>query len=472
MKKFLMLPFLLIAALLFVSCGVDDIDDALAGSACETLDTFKCDDNILLKCEDYVWEKIKKCSGSKICNATKGICEETDENSDDNGDTDNNGNTNPGGNQGGDNGNTNPGGDNGDSGYNPDPSDSGDSGYNPPDNGDSGDSGYNPPDNGDSGDSGYNPPDNGDSGQNPPAPNQCTGLSIDWSSMVFLEGVYYADVEFGSSSYTDDFSIEFYQNEEGTASNGTYYLGTGDNANYATCTECVRAYQDYNESTDKYAKLFFQESGTLKITKGSSDGSLAGTLSAKLVEVTIDKNNDYLSTPVSGGDCVEIESGSFNYNAGGNDNPTTECTGLSIDWSSFLYFEEDEIAGYFADVEFGNASKSDDFSIEFCQNNTCDNTAKKGTYNLGSGANTNYRTCTECVMVYQDLTGNDYTKYFFQQSGTLQITKATTSNMGIAGTLSAKLVEVDIDANTLDSTPVSGGACVEIESGSFNYSGN
>lgn len=318
MKKFLMI--LLITPLLFVSCGVDDIEDEISGSACETLDSFKCDGNILLKCEDYAWEKIKKCSDNKRCDATKGTCEETGENSEDNGDTDNNGNTNPGGNQGGDNGNTNPGGDNGDSGYTPDPSDSGDSGYNPPDNGDSGDSGYNPPDNGDSGDSGYNPPDNGDSGQNPPAPNQCTGLSIDWSS--------------------------------------------------------------------------------------------------------------------------------------------------------FTYYADEKIEGYFADVEFGNTSKSDDFSIEFCYDEYCsDNTARTGNHNLGSGANTNYSTCTECVMVYQDLINNDYSKYFFQQSGTLNITKAD-NNRGLAGTLSAKLVEVDIDASTLDSTPVSGGECVEIESGSFNYNGN
>ena len=56
MKKFLMFPFLFIAAFLFVSCvSEEDLESALAGSACETLDSFKCDGDILLKCEEYTW---------------------------------------------------------------------------------------------------------------------------------------------------------------------------------------------------------------------------------------------------------------------------------------------------------------------------------------------------------------------------------------------------------------------------------
>lgn len=449
MKKFLMISLLIFAALFFVSCvDEEDIESAIAGSPCETTDTFRCDGDILLKCENYAWEKFKFCTG-KRCDAVKGTCEATDENSgESDADTDNQGN-NPGGNQGdnGDSGNSpapNPGDDNGDSGSNPNPGD---------DNGDTG----NGNDTADTGDTGYQPPDNGDTGNQQ---QECTGLSIDWSSLT-------TDDEYNGSYYytsgNPHVEIEFIYSDNSTVKKGTFNLGSGVNTNYKTCTECVMIIRNNDE--------FFQTSGTLKIDSVDSSNNIKGTLSAKFAKATIDEDT-YESTFVPGGECFEIQSGSFdNTTGGGSDTPETGCTGLSIDWNTFIYYEDENIEGYFADVEFGG-SGSDDFQIQFFQNG---GTVHNGTYNLGTGDNANYKTCTECVLAYQDYnqSTDEYAKLFFQKSGTLKITNAT-SDGSFSGTLtSVKLIEVTIDpSNDYTSTPVSGGACLEIESGSFNYSGN
>ena len=221
---------------------------------------------------------------------------------------------------------------------------------------------------------------------------------------------------------------------------------------------------------------YFQQSGTIRFNSfNSTSGALSAQLnSVKLVEVTIANDGSYTSTPVTNGKCLEIQDTTINVgNNGGNDDPATGCTGLSIDWSSFTYYEDDNIEGYFAYVEFGNTSMSDDFQMQFFQNSN--GKISTGTYDLSSGKNANYSTCTECVLAYQDYneSTDKYTKLFFQKSGTLKLPKATTNGAALVGTISAKLIEVTIDpSNDYTSTPVSGGACLEIETGSFNYSGN
>ena len=447
MKKVISLLSLILAMFFLVSCVDEgDIESALAGSPCETSDTFKCDGDILLKCEDYVWEKFKLCTG-KRCDAAKGTCEAADENSGGNDADSGDSGYNPGGNQ---NDPTDP-------GYNQDPTS--DPTANPTD------PGYTDPTNDptdpttDPTNPGY--PDPTGDPTNDPQPG-CTGLSVNWSSLTTDSddpGVYYY------TSGNPYVSFEFVYPDDSTVKKGTYDLGSSINSNYKTCTECVRIIRDHED-------FFFQTSGTLKIDSVDSSNNIKGSISAKFAEVYIDADT-YESTPVPGGECFEIQSGYFDNTTGGGDTPATGCTGLSIDWSSFTYYEDDYIEGYFADVEFGSSSKSDDFQMQFFQNSN--GKISTGTYDLGSGKNANYKTCTECVLAYQDYneSTDEYAKLFFQKSGTLKLTKATTSGAALAGTISATLIEVTIDPdNEYTSTPVSGGACLEIEAGSFNYSGN
>jgi hypothetical protein len=86
-----------------------------------------------------------------------------------------------------------------------------------------------------------------------------------------------------------------------------------------------------------------------------------------------------------------------------------------------------------------------------------------GTYDLGAGVNANFNSCSECVLIFED----DYSKTYFQQSGTLTITENKAGTLETKGTLTAKLVEVTI-ADDYTSTPVAGGGCFEIEAGTWD----
>src|SRR5690606_15895826 len=61
-------------------------------------------------------------------------------------------------------------------------------------------------------------------------------------------------------SETDAGYIEFYP----AAAVGDFDLGSEANLNYASCSECVRVFEDFDGST--IARQYFQESGTLSIT--------------------------------------------------------------------------------------------------------------------------------------------------------------------------------------------------------------
>ncbi|MBK7399776.1 MAG: hypothetical protein IPJ34_26855 [Myxococcales bacterium] len=91
-----------------------------------------------------------------------------------------------------------------------------------------------------------------------------------------------------------------------------------------------------------------------------------------------------------------------------------------------------------------------------------------GTFDLGAGKETNFSTCSHCVAVFEDMNAEGVAaRYFFQESGTLVLTVNPTPTTGeVKGRLEkVKLVEVTIDyaGKTYKSTPVPGGACLEIE---------
>ena len=149
--------------------------------------------------------------------------------------------------------------------------------------------------------------------------------------------------------------------------------------------------------------------------------------------------------------------------------PDSDCVGISIDWNSFVLYE----GAFRADAIIGDPDLEDGFSIEFNRNKI-----NVGPYDLGETKTKNrqYRTCEECVMVYMDCEDpyvfypDNCAAYFFQESGTLNVTAnddATEKEGNIEGTLSAKLIEVELSGMEydIDSTPLTNGRCVEIESG-------
>ena len=138
------------------------------------------------------------------------------------------------------------------------------------------------------------------------------------------------------------------------------------------------------------------------------------------------------------------------------------CTGFSADWSqltmyqsNFFYLGEDPVV-----------------YLELYQN--ANYTVEAGTYDLASEPNSNYETCTECVRILKDYVeaasedeSGHYEHIYFQKSGTLTI-DGVDDNGNIKGTIEAKLIEVTIDSETYASTPVEGGACLKIETATFD----
>jgi len=110
------------------------------------------------------------------------------------------------------------------------------------------------------------------------------------------------------------------------------------------------------------------------------------------------------------------------------------------------------------DLGFGG-SLPDIISFEFYSQAT-------GTFNLAIGNDSNFGTCTQCVLIYQDLNGpNDPQKTFFQTGGTLTIDMNTVPGAAADVTLSwsnVTLAEVTIDPTTFTSTLVPGGDCYTV----------
>ena len=144
------------------------------------------------------------------------------------------------------------------------------------------------------------------------------------------------------------------------------------------------------------------------------------------------------------------------------ENNTRECTGLSLDLQNLINSTAHQHIWYVGD--------DPRFFMQFYFEGGYGRMPDTGTYDLGSGSNTNYRTCTECVSVYKDAVNENYTKFYFQESGTLTVEPYDESTRGLHGTISATLAEIELDDKN-NSTPVPNGSCIEIEAAAFNSEG-
>jgi len=143
----------------------------------------------------------------------------------------------------------------------------------------------------------------------------CTTITLDEFHAI-APGGYYAllTTQLGGAN-TDDLGIEFYTPDTMTWS-GAIDLGTVENSNYATCTTCIRVFEDEPGSdTDPAPTIYFQTAGTLDLGTATltdadedpvyiTDGNITNV---HLVEVTIDDTTAE-STPVPGGKCLDIVS--------------------------------------------------------------------------------------------------------------------------------------------------------------------
>ena len=98
-----------------------------------------------------------------------------------------------------------------------------------------------------------------------------------------------------------------------------------------------------------------------------------------------------------------------------------------------------------------------------------------GTFNLAIGNDSNYATCTQCVLVFQDLAApQDAQKTFFQTGGTLTIDMNTIPGVAAGVGLSwsnLTLAQVTIDPDTFTSTLVPDGDCYNVVADEIFLSG-
>jgi hypothetical protein len=237
---------------------------------------------------------------------------------------------------------------------------------------------------------------------------------------------------------------------------GSVDLAVAPQDNYATCDDCARFDTDLVMGTP--TKVFFQSGGTLAITKADPGltGAFAGSLTdVTLIEVTID-GMTFTSTPVPNGECFHIASATWDTTV-----PST-CTDVTA--GSFAIKTPAMGSPYVQGVtsQFGGTDP-DTINLEFY------NAQAAGSYTLGTGADADYATCDHCVIVGQDNNGTNIAAAFFASAGTMAVTTPDTGNGKSKGTLTGvTLVEVTLDQMTGASTPIPGGACLNLATTSWD----
>lgn len=115
--------------------------------------------------------------------------------------------------------------------------------------------------------------------------------------------------------------------------------------------------------------------------------------------------------------------------------------------------------------------EADDFGIELYGSgyDPAFNGEDTGTFDLTMNADDNYETCSRCLLYFEDPT-SAAGRIFFTQSGTLVIDPSSTQLDGtITATLTdVTLVEVTIDPDTFQSTPVPNGTCLHLATGDIS----
>ena len=380
----------------------------------------------------------------------------------------------------------------------------GDTGNTGDDTGNTGDDTGNTGTDDDTADTGTGDNDTGNSGDDDTADTgdtavECTGISFESlplsTQYTGYEGALTEQI--GDPAGQDFISLQFYKEDYSEITElvpGTYNLAEGLNTNYGTCLECVLIYEDI----DGEAKTYFQQSGTLTISEiktGTIESK--GTVSAKLVEVTIAE--DYTSTPVEGGGCYEIEAGAWDNicipdcegkicgsdgcggtcgdgceedktcNTEGTACVDYSCTAITIGQAESVdVMESENYWSYGADYEPSTGEEiADEILVQIFAAPVADDS-----FDLSG---TNYSDSDQRILALEDpvyntsgaLTGLG--KTYFQQKGTISFesfdpatgkTKATISNL--------RLIEVTIEQGTYISTPVDGGTCLELSSGTID----
>jgi len=285
---------------------------------------------------------------------------------------------------------------------------------------------------------------------------------------------------------------------------GSFDLTSENNSNFATCAQCVMIYEDINPADGKEAKMYFQQQGKMVIEQMDTDehGKLSGKSSGNITgvrveEVVLDQN--MVSIPIPGGSCIEITDGEWDTgvckphceegaictadgcggicgctnnqycNEEGTECLDYQCEKITLDKISAPDYSKASYISNYSPAS-GDPAVPDLFTMMFAGG------VEKGTYDLGKENNTSLSTCSQCLVLQEDRDEANQTigKYFFQQKGYVYIGELGTNMDGKAsgesiGSLSGvRLIEVDLDTSSFETTPIKGGDCFEIESAEWH----
>ena len=330
-------------------------------------------------------------------------------------------------------------------------------------------------------------------------PYDCKKITFDEMKLHINEfdSYYYktkvSDNAIGSTALEDIMTLQFY-GDGYTLKEGTIDLGSGDNANYETCVECLLLYEDVDFYNNEYGRTFFQQKGELvfdEVKEGTFESR--GHASFRLVEVEIDDYSS-VSTPVPGGACYEVENltwdtictpqcdgrvcgpdgcgGECGENGAGC-GPDMACSAdqqSCVEWNcekiTLEDLTENDVSIYPLDGIYNymypitpNIGKPE--ITETLQLGLRGNIQEKRPYKLYG---TNLRSSDVSFVLYAD-----GTELYFQHSGTVTFDPFDFYTGVFEATLdSLRLVQVRVDED-LTSIPVPGGKCIEITNTILEY---
>lgn len=164
-----------------------------------------------------------------------------------------------------------------------------------------------------------NQPDGGGSGSGsgtdaPPASNCISSPAYDppdyyaQDGFAGWQGAFTTDLGDGVPSRIQ---FEFYDLGNGTDLTQPIDLSMGDFANYKSCEACIHAVSPNSDPSMAPVRDYFQDGGTIKLAMDpiTSKHLMLQATDVSLIEVTIDYQGDFTSTPVANGKCIAL--GSF-----------------------------------------------------------------------------------------------------------------------------------------------------------------
>jgi len=137
-------------------------------------------------------------------------------------------------------------------------------------------------------------------------PRTLVGDTPGYDEVYWVDPAQNTDLGYGGA-LADVISFEFYANG-GLITAGTFDLGSGNNTNYETCSQCVLVFMDLDSASGIPQKTFYQTGGTLTVnamTLPGSDPIKMSWQNVTLAEVTIDPST-FESTLVPNGACITI----------------------------------------------------------------------------------------------------------------------------------------------------------------------